>query len=259
MKLFTSLHDTFRTAVLTGVAVLGLANIAAAQKTPKSERFVFDDKNIDTAEWKAQEPFNWEIRQPMALTNEGISKVYNGWLNALDSLGIQDSSVTMKANIINTLVNASIVYMTDKEMYNLPEYYAPPAQSIAYGRGDCEDFAIAKYDALLHLGVPENRLMFLLVAHNKMMSHIDHCVLAVDTSAANNWTNPLVLDINRPTLRVAPTEDGSFAPVVAKPSQTFTFKERHYKPFYAFDASKIYNFRVEKVKAPKVKKSGLKP
>jgi hypothetical protein len=42
--------------------------------------------------------------------------------------------------------------------------------------GDCEDYAIAKYVALRHAGVPESNLRVLLVKDQAV--HLDHAVLA---------------------------------------------------------------------------------
>lgn len=53
------------------------------------------------------------------------------------------------AERINTLVNANTQYTSDAEKYGRAEFW-----EAANGSGDCEDYALAKRNILLRLGVP---------------------------------------------------------------------------------------------------------
>ena len=54
------------------------------------------------------------------------------------------------AEKINTDVNSSLKYCSDKEHYNKPEMWTIPTD----GKGDCEDFALAKRARLIEMGWP---------------------------------------------------------------------------------------------------------
>ena len=49
-------------------------------------------------------------------------------------------------------------YQTDEYLWDAEDYWAPPEVLYEKGRGDCEDFAIAKYFALLELGFDREKL-----------------------------------------------------------------------------------------------------
>ncbi|MBB4642149.1 transglutaminase-like cysteine peptidase [Rhizorhapis suberifaciens] len=78
---------------------------------------------------------------------------------------------------INNWVNARISYVEDTRQYGVADHWAPAAQSLARGRGDCEDFAIAKMQMLRALGIPASA-MFLVIARD-LVRRADHAVLAV--------------------------------------------------------------------------------
>lgn len=78
---------------------------------------------------------------------------------------------------INSWVNARISYVEDARQYSTADHWATAAQSLTRGRGDCEDYAIAKMQLLRTLGVPANA-MFLVVARD-LVRRADHAILAV--------------------------------------------------------------------------------
>ena len=49
-------------------------------------------------------------------------------------------------------------YQEDSETWDAEDYWAAPEQFYAAGAGDCEDYAMAKYFALLELGFPRDKL-----------------------------------------------------------------------------------------------------
>lgn len=42
------------------------------------------------------------------------------------------------------------------DIYTTSDYWATPYEFLARDKGDCEDYVIAKYFALLHLGIKKN-------------------------------------------------------------------------------------------------------
>ncbi len=71
----------------------------------------------------------------------------------------------------------TIHYMTDMEAFGRQDYWASIGEFMAVG-GDCEDFAIAKYRALVDTGFPAEKLRVVLV--EDMVTGLDHAVLSAE-------------------------------------------------------------------------------
>ena len=54
---------------------------------------------------------------------------------------------------IHRAVNSATDYVSDSAQYGIPEHWEP-----ASGRGDCEDYALAKRARLLAAGWPADRM-----------------------------------------------------------------------------------------------------
>jgi len=96
------------------------------------------------------------------------------------------------AERINSDVNASVSYKTDLQQYGKPEHWCLPTDF-----GDCEDYALAKRQALLQRGWPKDKLG-LCVCYTA--SGEGHCVLWVETDKGS-----FILD-NNYALPVKPSE-----------------------------------------------------
>jgi predicted transglutaminase-like cysteine proteinase len=97
---------------------------------------------------------------------------------------------------INNWVNGHIKYTSDQANYGQADVWASAARSLQSGRGDCEDYAIAKFQILRSMGVSE-RDMFLVVGRDRSVRS-DHAVLVVRVGAEyrvlDNFTNKVVND-----------------------------------------------------------------
>ena len=78
---------------------------------------------------------------------------------------------------VNEGVNALLTYASDDETYGIGDYWATLQESLARGRGDCEDIAIAKMWLLNAAGVDLSDMR--LVVLNDTLRGIDHAVLSV--------------------------------------------------------------------------------
>lgn len=78
--------------------------------------------------------------------------------------------------IVNREINLSIAYTSDALQFGVADVWSGPVATLASGRGDCEDYAIAKMFALRAAGVPAQD-MRLLVA--RLRTGGSHAVLAV--------------------------------------------------------------------------------
>lgn len=59
---------------------------------------------------------------------------------------------------INRFFNLHLRFRDDAQLWRVKDYWATPIEALFRGAGDCEDFAIAKYFSLRHLGIPREKL-----------------------------------------------------------------------------------------------------
>ena len=81
-----------------------------------------------------------------------------------------------RIGLINRAINLAIVPTSDMKQWGVPDRWSPPLETLATGRGDCEDYAIAKYAALLDAGISNDDLKLVLVRN--LLRDEDHAILA---------------------------------------------------------------------------------
>ena len=94
---------------------------------------------------------------------------------------------------VNRAINAAIRYSSDLTQHGVIDLWSSPLASLESERGDCEDYAIAKYYVLRSAGVPAGELRIVLVRDLDTQEY--HAVLAARQDS--EW---LVLDNRRMTL-----------------------------------------------------------
>jgi len=92
-----------------------------------------------------------------------------------------------RIGVINRAINLAIEPMSDFAQWGVADHWSSPLETFLTGRGDCEDYAIAKYVALVEAGVAEQDLKLLL--ERDPTTNQDHAVVA--TRLDGNW---IVLD-----------------------------------------------------------------
>ncbi|WP_265571631.1 transglutaminase-like cysteine peptidase [Sphingomicrobium nitratireducens] len=78
---------------------------------------------------------------------------------------------------INRYVNARVTFVEDRDQYRTADRWAAASQTLARGRGDCEDYAIAKMQMLRSAGFASKDLY--LVVLKDLVRRQDHAVLVV--------------------------------------------------------------------------------
>ncbi len=106
----------------------------------------------------------------------------------LDSLKNADD--LEKLNTINTFFN-KVKYSSDMKTYNKKDYWATPWEFLGKDKGDCEDYAISKYFALVYLDINPEKLFFTYVRSTEF--NAPHMVL---TYFKTPRSEPLILDNN---------------------------------------------------------------
>ena len=132
---------------------------------------------------------------------------------SLDSVKTQDDRAKLEA--VNNYFN-KVRYSSDMKVYKRRDYWATPWEFLGKDRGDCEDYVISKYFALIYLGIDSKKLFFTYVKSTKFKE--THMVL---TYFKTPRSEPLVLDNNN--LKIFPAS-----------------KRKDLIPIYNFNGESLY-------------------
>lgn len=106
----------------------------------------------------------------------------------MDAQGMEEEG---RLKGVNTFFNRAILYRDDRDIWGQVDYWASPLEMMNRGQGDCEDFAIAKYFALMAAGVPSAKLRLVYVRAQIGAVTQAHMVLAY---YRDPMAEPLILD-----------------------------------------------------------------
>lgn len=120
---------------------------------------------------------------------------------------VKSKSGRAKLDEANSAVNAAIRYVSDYAQHGEADRWSTPLATFATAKGDCEDYAIAKYVALSAAGFSRDDLQLVLVRDRAVRQ--DHAVLAARLDG--RW---LILD-NRHSILVEDSDASSFTPLFA--------------------------------------------
>lgn len=134
----------------------------------------------------------------------GRSPLDTRW-NHVSGAGVSGSAATYAASLrgeniiakleaVNGYINARVRFIDDRLQFGVADRWMTASETLARGRGDCEDFALAKRAMLRAAGVPDKDLY--LVVLKDLTRRADHAVLVVRAAGRflvlDNGTNRIV-------------------------------------------------------------------
>jgi predicted transglutaminase-like cysteine proteinase len=117
---------------------------------------------------------------------EGAQRI-DAWQRLLATQKQLDELEQLK--VVNLFFNKQMRYEEDIDLWHQVDYWETPIEALWKGAGDCEDYAIAKYFSLRHLGVSSDKLRITYVKALRL--NRAHMVLTYYSSPE---AMPLVLD-----------------------------------------------------------------
>jgi predicted transglutaminase-like cysteine proteinase len=90
---------------------------------------------------------------------------------------LRGQGVFAKLEAVNSYVNARVRFVDDRIQFGVADRWMPAMETLARGRGDCEDFALAKRAMLRAAGFADKDLY--LVVLKDLSRRADHAVLVV--------------------------------------------------------------------------------
>lgn len=98
----------------------------------------------------------WELQNA-----QKDDQVLNDWQDLIQR--IRTLPTRDKLEQVNGFVHRVLSYQLDQDLWQREDYWASPLQTLAKGRGDCEDFVIIQYVTLLSAGIPDDQLRLIYV------------------------------------------------------------------------------------------------
>ena len=117
---------------------------------------------------------------------DGAQRI-DAWQRLLSTQKQVDELEQLK--VVNLFFNKQVRYEEDIDLWHQVDYWETPIEALWKGAGDCEDYAIAKYFSLRHLGVSSDKLRITYVKALRL--NRAHMVLTYYSSPE---AMPLVLD-----------------------------------------------------------------
>jgi predicted transglutaminase-like cysteine proteinase len=99
-------------------------------------------------------------------------------------------SGVVRVGLINRAVDLAITATSDEAQWGVVDHWSPPFETLQTLRGDCEDYAIVKYVALLQAGLSHDDVKIVILQN--LLPKEDHAVVAARVDG--HW---LILDNRR--------------------------------------------------------------
>jgi predicted transglutaminase-like cysteine proteinase len=161
--------------------------------------------------WRKWRGLEASLIQEQAVLDQCLADAGNCPSHAAQFLRLIDAvkskSGRARLDEANRAVNMAIRYVTDFAQHGEADRWSAPLATFATAKGDCEDYAIAKYVALREAGFPREELQLVLARDRAIRQ--DHAVLAARLEG--RW---LILD-NRRSELIEDAEASSLTPLFA--------------------------------------------
>ena len=90
---------------------------------------------------------------------------------------LRDRAQHERIEAINAYVNSRVTFVDDSREFGVPDRWSAAADTLGRGRGDCEDYALAKLAMLRRAGFADHDLYFVVL--KDLSRRADHAVLVV--------------------------------------------------------------------------------
>ena len=142
----------------------------ALDATPVTDGEVLDKWNVLVADIRSESEILGRCRTDAAHYPAAAKK----FLDVIADGRAHDGRA--RVGVINRDINMAIRPTSDLAQWGVTDRWSAPLATLASGRGDCEDYAIAKYVALREAGLPESDVRLVIV--RDLANRIDHAVAA---------------------------------------------------------------------------------
>lgn len=161
----------------------GFAVRPAAYSRLRHDPSAINRKRFDYLAWMSGRPDVFgSVALPVRRTRldarwRKVERARIGGLTARFAESLRNSADINRLEAVNRYVNSRVRYVEDRQQHGLADVWSAATQTLGRGRGDCEDYAIAKLQMLRHAGISDSDLYLVIV--KDLTSRRDHAVLVV--------------------------------------------------------------------------------
>ena len=116
-------------------------------------------------------------RSPLDHRWRKVERARVGGAPAAFASGLRNRSSFDRLDAVNRYVNSRVAFTDDVRQYRTADVWSVAGDTLRRGRGDCEDYAIAKLQMLRHAGFADRDLYLVVV--KDLVRRSDHAVLVV--------------------------------------------------------------------------------
>ncbi len=116
-------------------------------------------------------------RTPLDKRWRAVARQRVGGAPAAYAASLRDRDALAQVEAVNRYVNARVQFVDDSRQYHREDFWSAASDTLRRGRGDCEDYAIAKLQMLRAAGFSD-RDLYLVVARD-LVRRSDHALLVV--------------------------------------------------------------------------------
>ena len=116
-------------------------------------------------------------RTPLDNRWRKVERARVGGAPAAYAAALRNRDAVERADAVNRYVNSRVEFTDDIRQYRTADLWSSAGETLRRGRGDCEDYAIAKLQMLRHAGFADRDLYLVVV--KDLVRRSDHAVLVV--------------------------------------------------------------------------------
>jgi len=116
-------------------------------------------------------------RSPLDASWNRVSGAGVGGNAGAFAASLRGQAIFAKLEAVNSYINSRVRFVDDRVQFGVADRWQAAKETLAHGRGDCEDFALAKRAMLRAAGVADKDLY--LVVLKDLSRRADHAVLVV--------------------------------------------------------------------------------
>ena len=116
-------------------------------------------------------------RTPLDYRWRKVERARVGGAPAAYAAALRNRDALERLDAVNRYVNDRVTFTDDVRQYRTADLWSSAGETLRRGRGDCEDYAIAKLQMLRHAGFADRDLYLVVV--KDLVRRSDHAVLVV--------------------------------------------------------------------------------
>ena len=116
-------------------------------------------------------------RTPLDAKWNRVARARIGGVAASYAEDLRSTDARERIEAVNRYINRRIQFVDDSQQYGREDLWTAAGETLRRGRGDCEDYAIAKLQMLRAAGIAERDLYLVIV--KDLVRRADHAVLVV--------------------------------------------------------------------------------